>query len=44
MNKRAPWRSGAVIIPVAVLLFASAALAQAKKQRAVLQATSHDFG
>ena len=44
MSKRAAWRFGAVIIPIAVILFASGALAQAKKPRAVFQATSHDFG
>jgi len=44
MNKHAAWRFGAVIVPVAALLFASGALAQAKKPRAVFKATSHDFG
>jgi hypothetical protein len=44
MNERAARRLRAVLIPVAVLLFASAAVAQAKKPRAVYDATSHDFG
>ncbi len=44
MSKRTAWRLGAVIVPVAALLFASGALAQAKKPRAVFKATTHDFG
>jgi len=44
MNQRAAWRLGAIIVPVAALLFASGALAEAKKPRAVFKATTHDFG
>lgn len=44
MNKRAARRPGAVIVSIAVLLFASAALAQATKPRAVFKETKHDFG
>ena len=44
MSQRAARRLGAVIVPVAALLFASGALAQAKKPRAVFKATAQDFG
>lgn len=44
MNKRAAWRPGAVIISAAALVFASGALAQAKKPRAVFKSTVQDFG
>ncbi len=44
MKNRSARRLGAVIVPVAVLLFASGAVAQAKKPLAVFEATSHDFG
>ena len=44
MSNRAARRLGAVIVPAVALLFASGALAQAKKPRAVFQETAHNFG
>jgi hypothetical protein len=44
MSKRAARRLGAVIVPAVALLFASGALAQAKKPRAVFKETAHNFG
>lgn len=44
MNKRSALHFGAVLVSVAVLLFASGATAAAKKARAVFRETSHDFG
>jgi hypothetical protein len=44
MSERAARRLGAVIVPVLALFFASGALAQAKKPRAVFKERAHDFG
>jgi len=44
MRQRAARRLGAVIVPIAALVFASGALAQAKKPRAVFKSTVQDFG
>jgi hypothetical protein len=44
MSPRAARRLGAVIVPIAALIFATGALAQAKKPRAVFKSTVQDFG
>jgi len=44
MSPRAFRRIGAVIVPITVLAFSSAALAQAKRPRAVFKSTAKDFG
>lgn len=44
MRQRAARRLGAVIVPVAALLLAGGALAQAKKPHAVFKSTVQDFG
>jgi hypothetical protein len=44
MSKRAARRFRVAIVPVMALLFASGALAQARKPRAVFKETAHNFG